>query len=142
MKTITCWNDLAPYGIDVLTGEACGLSYRLLCDVTAQGKAILEKLFSIPSIGLAENWNQGDPPHIGSIMLAPELLFPLGIFALLEAGCTEVWRLPDRLVGIEPTDSPEEVAALKDVYREPVRRFAYRGTAGDRHIHRMSGRIR
>ena len=35
MKSIGCWNDLASYGIDALTGEACGLSYRILCDVIA-----------------------------------------------------------------------------------------------------------
>ena len=34
MKSINCWNDLEPFGLIVLTGEACGLSYRLLCDVT------------------------------------------------------------------------------------------------------------
>ena len=30
MKTISSCNDLAQYGIKALTGEACGLSYRLL----------------------------------------------------------------------------------------------------------------
>ena len=34
MKTITCWNDLTAYGISPLTGEACGLMYRILFDVT------------------------------------------------------------------------------------------------------------
>ena len=38
MKSIHCWDDLARYGVVPLTGEACGLSYRLLCDVTAHGK--------------------------------------------------------------------------------------------------------
>ena len=33
MQKITCWDDLRPYGIGALTGEACGLSYRILCDV-------------------------------------------------------------------------------------------------------------
>ena len=38
MQTIRSWDDLSAFGIVPLTGEACGLSYRLLCDVTAQGK--------------------------------------------------------------------------------------------------------
>ena len=30
MKTIDCWQDLVPFGIDPLTGEACALSWRIL----------------------------------------------------------------------------------------------------------------
>jgi glycyl-tRNA synthetase beta chain len=43
MKSIRSWEDLSVYGIVPLTGEACGLSYRILCDVTAAGKKIIEK---------------------------------------------------------------------------------------------------
>jgi len=28
MKTVSCWQDLEPYGFVALTGEACGLMYR------------------------------------------------------------------------------------------------------------------
>ena len=38
MKSIRRWDDLCAHGIVPLTGEACGLSYRILCDVTARGK--------------------------------------------------------------------------------------------------------
>ena len=38
MKSIRCWDDLSKHGIIPLTGEACGLSYRILCDVTATGQ--------------------------------------------------------------------------------------------------------
>jgi hypothetical protein len=145
MKTITSWRDLIPYGIDALTGEACGLHYRLLCDVTAKGKAILEKLFGA-TLQLPANWNQGTPadPHIGSIMLAPELLIPIGIFALLESGCREVWyQRNGSLLGIESQDTPQELAdiLLYPGSFEYTRRFAYRGTAGDRNVHQMTGRI-
>jgi len=60
MKKVSCWNDLVPYGIDPLTGEACGLMWRILCDVTTQGKKTLEKCFGIPSLNLPGNWNRGD----------------------------------------------------------------------------------
>lgn len=145
MKTITCWNDLQRFGIHLLTGEACGLSFRLLCDLTAQGKAILRKMLSIPDLTLAEPWNRGadDDPHRGSIMLTHDLLVPLGIFALLETGCTEVWLYQNQsLLGVEPGDDPEQVAFAETIAREAiVRKFGYRGTAGDRNVHLMTGRI-
>ena len=58
--------------------------YRLLCDVTASGKKIIEKTLGC-GLDLPENWNSGskDDPHIGAIMLAFEFLIPIGIFALL-----------------------------------------------------------
>ena len=145
MKTIRCWDDLRPYGIDSLTGEACGLAYRILCDVTAQGKALLAKAFGVTALVLPENWNRGseDDPHIGSVMLAPEMLTPIAVFALLENGCTEAWRVERHgVVGIEPIDSPDEIEAFKQVYAECLgRRFGYFGTAGDRNVHVMTGRI-
>ena len=55
MKSIRCWDDLSTHGIIPLTGEACGLSYRILCDVTARGKKTLEKALSIAQLGLHEN---------------------------------------------------------------------------------------
>lgn len=145
MKLISKWDDLRPYGIDVLTGESCGLGYRLLCDVTATGKRVLEKALGIKELILFPNWNQGSShdPHIGSVMLVPELLVPIGVFALLEHGCTEVWRVQDHgLLGIEPHDTPEVVEEYKrGIGAAGIRHFAYRGTAGDRNVHVMSGRI-
>ena len=54
----------------------------------ARGKKTLEKRLSVAQLGLHENWNHGnaDDPHVGSIMLAPDLLPFIGVFALLEAG--------------------------------------------------------
>ena len=100
MRHINSWNDLRAYGIMPLTWEACGLSYRLLCDVTEHGKQILEKCLDV-RITPAEPWNRD---AVGSIMLPHEMLIPLGIFALLQSGCTEVWRNGDALLGIEPND--------------------------------------
>ena len=145
MKSINCWNDLARYGIDPLTGEACGLTYRLLCDVTAQGKKTLEKALGVAQLGLHENWNRGsaDDPHVGCVMLAPEVLTLVGVFALLESGCCEVWLTKgNELVGFEASDSPEQVESFKAGYANDLkRRFAYAGTMGDRNQHVMSGRV-
>jgi hypothetical protein len=147
MRTINSWNELRPFGIDALTGEACGLSYRLLCDVTQRGKRTIEKALGVKALDLPENWNRGgdEEPHVGSVMLAPELLAPLAIFALLEAGCVEVWRTSSgSLIGIEPTDAPERIEAWKQFHAQSdnfVRRYTYGGTAGDRNRHQMTGRV-
>ena len=145
MKHITCWEDISPYGVIALTGEACGLSYRILCDVTAKGKKLLEKVLGVRELVMQENWNRGSEtdPHVGSVMLAPELLAAVGIFALLDAGCREVWTINERgIVGFEPTDDPQDVHCFKSVHdRELRRRFGYFGTAGDRNVHVMTGRV-
>lgn len=145
MRRVTCWNDLAPFGFSCLTGEACGLGYRILFDVTERGRKALGKCFGIPDMRLAEPWNCGDPtdPAVGSVLMARELLTPLGIFALLEHGCTEVWQYQNGyLLGIEATDPPEQIAAAAKLGEsERVRVYAYRGTAGDRNVHAMSGRV-
>src|SRR4029077_15887490 len=85
MKTIVRWDHLSEFGIIPLTGESCGLGYRMLCDVTVKGKIILEKCLGIPALKPPPNGNTGSEaePHVGSIMLAPELLVPLAVFALL-----------------------------------------------------------
>lgn len=145
MKTIRCFNDLTPYGIVPLTGEACGLTLRILCDATEAGRKLLVKAFGIPAFTLAEPWNRGSPdnPHVGSIMLTTELIPFLGIFALLESGCPEVWLLKDgSLIALEATDSPELIEAHRHLVGDRLARvLAYRGTAGDRNVHVMSGRI-
>jgi hypothetical protein len=109
MKTVSCWNDLRPFGIEPLTGEACGLMWRILFDVTERGRKVVGKCFGVPNIALAEPWNRGtaEEPHVGSIMLTQEALVPLAVFALLENGCPEVYLMGQVVVGIEPGDPPD-----------------------------------
>jgi hypothetical protein len=71
MKTIDSWEKLIPYGIDPLTSEACGLSYRLLCDVTERGKTVLARMFGIPELTLATPWNRGTEQCAGTCALKP-----------------------------------------------------------------------
>ena len=145
MRSIRCWDDLSKHGIVPLTGEACGLSYRILCDVTATGKKTLEKALSVAQLTLHENWNHGtaDDPHVGSVMLPPDLLSFIGVFALLEDGCREVWLTKGQtVIGMEVEDSPDQVEAFQRFHaNDLVRRFGYAGTAGDRNQHRMTGRV-
>jgi hypothetical protein len=144
MKTVSGWKDLEPYGILPLTGEACGLMYRILCDVTEPGAAIFRKCFGLARGSvLGEAWNRGtaEAPHVGSVMLSQESLVPLGIFALLESGCTEAYVLNGIVIGLEVDDPPDTLETMCRVYKaECWRRFRYGGTAGDRNVHQMSGR--
>lgn len=86
MKAIRSWRDLEDFGIDALTGEACGYAMRLLCDVTESGKALIESFFG-GRIELTPggNWNRGsdDDPHVGSVLLPRSILRDLAAFCLL-----------------------------------------------------------
>ncbi len=144
MKSINCWNDLEPFGVIPLTGEACGLMYRILFDVTAKGRNIVAKCFGIPNVNLPEPWNCGssEDPHVGCIMLTREMLQPLAVFALLESGCKEVYLVNDSVHGSEETDAPDLIEDVKRWSKaDHARRLAYGGTAGDRNVHVMSGRV-
>ena len=140
MKTVSCWDHLGPWGIIALTGEACSLGYRLLCDLTLQGQNIVERCLSVAI--QSENRNHGSDadPHVASIMLTHEMLLPLAVFALLESGCREVWITDGAAIGIEPADTADQVERLKQVYKLH-RRFAYHGPFQDRNQHQMSGRV-
>ena len=144
VKTLAGWDHLRPFGIDVLTGEACGLGYRLLCDVTARGKAIVEKCLGTPTLTFFERWNTGskDDPHVGCLMLVPEMFTPLAVFAVLESGHKECWVTKNGGVyAIDPDDPQDAIEAIRRwLGVESMRRFSYRGTAGDRNVHVMSGR--
>jgi hypothetical protein len=141
VKTIAKWDQLSDFGIDPLTGEACSLGYRILCDLTEQGKRIVERCLSVEI--QSENWNAGSEasPHVASILLTQEMIVPLGVFALLDTGCREVWVTARAAIGIEPTDTQSDVERMRQVWK-PQRCFAYRGPFQDRNQHQMSGRVR
>jgi hypothetical protein len=83
--SIRGWKDLEAFGIVYLTGEACNINARLLCDVTKSGKELLESIFGCELV-LRPNFNNGkdSDPHIGSILLPKGFWHQIGIFALLQ----------------------------------------------------------
>lgn len=145
MRRVRCWNDIEPFGIVPLTGEACGMGYRILFDVTERGRAIVGSCLGVPDIRLADPWNRGgsDDEHVGSVMLTQEMFAAIAVFALLGNGCTEVWQLTDgSVLGIEADDPADHVAAAAKAHAtDRGRTYAFRGTAGDRNVHQMSGRV-
>lgn len=72
---------LQKFGIDFLTGESCGYSMRVLCDVNQAGAELLSDFFGGVAL-LADNWNPGASK---SVMLTRSVLEDLFIFATLQA---------------------------------------------------------
>ena len=146
MKTITRWDHLSEFGIVPLTGESCGLGYRMLCDVTAKGKTSWKNASAFRTCNLPDNWNQGSEaePHVGSIMLAPELLVPHR--CLRSSG----ERLQGGLEGREPGGAWHPVSVIRRIPPSPSRNgSASRACAGlpigarpaTATSHLMSGRV-
>lgn len=147
------WNDMKAAGFDLLTGEACGLSMRVLIDVTEKGRLLFCKAFGLDpkKNALGEAWNRGtkDDPHVGSVMLTTDALPVLAVFAALEAPGVVECHVASKdgqwcgVYGFSAADLPE-----RDEWVETMRRFGYNvyrrgyyGTAGDRNQHAMSGRV-
>lgn len=152
MKKIDCWQDLEPFGIDPLTGEACGYAMRLLCDVTAAGRDLIQRLLGgNVEIRPGSNWNGGsaNDPHVGSVLLPRGILPDLAAFALLsttygtavvtmsdgsvremDAERFERWQALDA----ERSDESRFPRMIDRVWRRPTERTA------ERNVHQMSGR--
>jgi hypothetical protein len=130
------WEDLRQLGINMLTGESCGYSLRLLCDVSEEGKALLADYFGMPGIQLAANWNSrvGEQPAVGSIMLSRKLLMPLAEFALLRKGALAVVESDSMIMGVFDQ-------TLLDRYGENTNLAIRRNFATDSRVtHAMTGR--
>lgn len=136
MKTIESWAGMHPYGIVPLTAEVDGLKYRVVCDVTERGKQLLEKSLGIIDIQLGQNWDFGtnEEPHIGCVMLFPEILLMIGVYALFDDGCHEVWTTRNLgLVGIQQGDSQQAIENLQLYYgNELIQRYTCQDTIGNR----------
>lgn len=155
METLDSWNHLERYGVVPLTREACGLSYRLLCDLTEPGARIVEKALST-QISRGNNWNHGaeSNPHVASLMVTLEMFPLIAVFAALENGFREVElfkaknnSIPIVVAFTDEDLSREDIQAIRSpdyltwLGWEHLRTFTYGGTAGDRNVHEMSGRV-
>lgn len=141
MKRIESMRHLEEYGIIPLTGESDAHMYRILCDVTQQGQAIIERTLGI-QITPAENWNSGgtNDSHVGSFLLPHEFVSPLAVFCLLSSTMvTEVWLMKDgSAIGFGVED-----VALKEQYQQSYRDRLHKvfyARPSDRNVHQMSGR--
>lgn len=69
---------LRKFGIDMLTGEACGYSMRILCDVHENGYALIKEFFG-GAVPTHSKCNKG----VNSIMLTRKTMEDIIIFGYL-----------------------------------------------------------
>ncbi len=157
MIRICNWRDMAQFGIEALTGEACAYSMRLLCDVNEQGRRLLLDYLGLPDateLAIPYNSKVGGEPTVGSIMVERRLE-GLAVFALRRAGMKAVVVKRhdadgcnmEEVVGFDDAEVDSALYYLasltprsSDLY---VRRDADPAvTRGDRNVHQMSGRIK
>lgn len=141
--SIGSWRDLEAYGIDALTGEACAYAMRMLCDVTARGKELLESfLGGTVTIRPETNWNGGskDDPHVGSILLPRGILGELAPFLLLKTTILPVLTTRDGVHRAVTYERAARYATLDTTYITHWWRRASEPATTDRNTHAMSGR--
>ena len=148
MRHIRNWNDLGHYGINFLTGEACAVGKRLLCDVNDQGRRLLCSIFGLPpNTTFAENWNNqvnGDEA-IGSIFLPPQLLTFLAAMILLQTGCGCAVVLENgEVFGIEPGDDVSGIVKMpvEEEVDDPQNPGKKKWSVVEKEINDPLGRIR
>jgi len=154
MRRINSWEDLSQFGIVPLTGEACGLAMRLLCDVTEEGKKLIERfLGGTVEVKRGSNWNGGrdEHSHVGSVMLPRSIFGDLAAFCLLTTGKEGVVTMGDgtvreldsehyeRYQKLDADRAAVEGSAFPQMLQRIWRRSTDPGT-GDRNTHAMSGR--
>lgn len=161
-KTISGWRDLEEYGIEVLTGESCAYSMRLLCDLDQNGEQLIKEFFGIPQntyhrcpecgeadtyrTQLGQNWNHTGCtplPHIASVMLSRNIFTDLAVYLLLREGYGVVILRQNKATGYT-----REV--WEDEFRDIFEKAGYTGyrvytqptgpARNGRHVHMMSGR--
>ncbi|MCC7424619.1 MAG: hypothetical protein IT428_30490 [Planctomycetaceae bacterium] len=141
MKRIDRMQELEPFGVIPLTGESDVHMHRILCDVTAKGKAIVERTLAT-ELKLSENWNSGkkDDPHVGSLLLPFEFVPSIAVFALLsDTDVSEVWLMKGGAVfgfGVEDVDLKER---LRTHHEGEIRQVFY-PRPNDRNLHVFTGR--
>lgn len=138
--------DLRHVGIETLTGEACGLMMRVLCDVNKEGAAVWrEALGLLPDSVLADNWNSrvNGEPSVASIMLPRYPLETLlGVVGLIRKGGYSVYICKDESVlGVSDALSQDLQAELCKDYNAGIckKRSDDPGT-GFRNRHMFTGR--
>ncbi len=147
-KTIESWRGLEEYGFELLTGEACGISQRLLIDLTQQGLDYLREFLSM-KIEPGNNWNHGRGA-IASVMLPDSMWRELAIYILAQtyervvsvAYSGQGYRSSFvRGMSADTWEECQESYQLR--YPNSYRVYWSSGTArgGMRNRHEMSGRV-
>lgn len=138
--------DFNDYGINFLTGEACGYGGRILADLTFDGVAtMIEFLGGNIDFRAKTAWNAG----ISSMMIPRGMIGDLAVFCLIQAGNEVVIHRPDyTVVGYTLKDWMAEDedgggTTFRDRYFAAYpgcKVYHNSGTAGTRNRHEFTGR--
>jgi hypothetical protein len=133
MKYLRSYGDYREIGVKHLTGEACNLGMRVLCDLTEQGRDTVCELLGLNRDQLPEAVNGGD--GVASLMIPRDLFESIGILGLLRDGAEVVYippstegrnyRIDFSLAGIYPDDTQESRhhETVNDIVEEFKRRY-------------------
>lgn len=125
MKSITKLQDLERFGIIPLTGEADALSFRILCDLTSNGKRIVKNCLSLTDTAFHEPWNSRDN-QVASCLISLDLVPSLGVIALVLDGAHTVFstfRVHGNVLdesGIYTTTAIHGLYGADEWYRHPT----------------------
>jgi len=106
---------LKQFGVIPLTGEACGLAMRILCDLTEDGVQLIREFLRVEPT--AEPWNR---EGVKSIMLPVSIFQELWIFAHVRAGTANVF-LGGYCMGDQWTETYYDT--LKITVKHPVKEW-------------------
>lgn len=154
MITYDCPRDLERWGFRCLTGEACGLSLRLLYDMNGVAHAILARTmgFTKDQLQLSPTWN-GGAFDAGSALLTMEQATMCALFGMLMwdkcyavvQTYSKCGHLENRLFGFDDEAEwkmfEETRIGLPEGTEFRVHRLSTAPGSGDRNRHMMSGRI-
>lgn len=103
MKTVAVIKDLELFGIQPLTGEADALSFRILCDLTPEGMAVVKTCFKLRGECFYPAYNHR-AGAVASFMLPPDCVKPLAIIGFIGRDMPVI--VTDKVVfGCEPNES-------------------------------------
>jgi hypothetical protein len=155
-KSVSSWEDMERYGVFALTGEACTLSMRLLCDLNRDGVHLIERfLGGNATMNIGSNWNQSKGAQ-SSVMLPHGILCELGAFALhVVDGFKVVVRLEQNgVLGVDVPALQKQIATWANPceWQEAIKLgsggrdieryyWASDNSVAGRNVHQMSGRI-
>lgn len=114
MKAVFNWADMKQFGIDYLTGEACGYGIRSLFDLDKRGRKLVADFFGLDPQMFADNWNNDGEV---SVMLPRSCLHDLAVFCLLMSGCKLVVTFEGQS-GIHGAVHDDEVEQLKRIMQD------------------------
>jgi hypothetical protein len=147
MQQYDSWTDLERRGIGYLTGEACGLSMRLLCDVNERGRKTVETFLRCKLVD-DSNWNTtvDGEPAVASVMLPCSIFVELAAFAHVEQTGFPVRIISqngrdEEAIGMEEGDDQAMYNRVETVYPGRwVSKSTHPGTGIDNR-HAMSSRL-